>query len=324
LKIIKWGIVGTGSIASSFADDIRLIDNCEVIAVTSRKKESGEKFAEKYKIEEVYTDYTDMLANKAIDCIYVATPHSLHKNNSIQAMKAGKAVLCEKPISLSPEDTKEMLKYSKNRKILFMEALWSKFIPAVEKLLELLEEKVIGDIKFVKADFGIDIGEDYPPEARLLNPELGGGALYDVGIYPISFANFIFKEKPVNIQTTMLPGSTGVDALSTYTFQYKNGSYAVLFGTITARPENNLFIRGAKGCINMPNFWQGDKFTIKFDNGRKESHHFPKLGHGYTHEIKSFVKSYEKKAYQNEIMNHAESLRINEIMADIYANFKNN
>jgi predicted dehydrogenase len=321
LNKIKWGIVGTGGIAKLFANDIKQIENCKVIAVCSRKQESGDKFANKYKIENVYTDYTAMLANRDIDCIYVATPHSMHRDNSIQAMKAGKAVLCEKPISLSLKDTKEIIEYSKTHNILFMEALWSKFLPAVSKLLELLDEKVIGDIKFVKADFGIDVGDDYPEDARLLNPELGGGALYDVGIYPISFASFIFKETPIAIQTTKIAASTGVDALSSYTFQYKNGSCATLFGTITAVPENNLFIRGTEGCINMPKFWQGDQFSIEFNNGRKESHKFPKSGHGYTHEIKEFVKSYEKGSYQNEIMPHKESVNISKVMEEIYKQF---
>lgn len=320
---VKWGIIGTGRIASLFTKDIRLIDNSEVIAVCSRKHENGKIFADKYDIPLVYTDYSEMLANGEIDCIYIATPHIFHKENSIKALQSNKAVLCEKPMSLSYKDAKEIISLAKKKKVLFMEALWSRFLPAVQKLLELLNNGIIGDIRFIKADFGMDIGIDYPENGRLLNSELGGGALFDIGIYPIAFAQFISKKIPVKVESTKVLSKTNVDLISTYTFEYLNGTVAVLFASMLSETESNLFIKGTKGFVNMANFWKGNKFTVHFKNGRVENHSYPKLGDGYTHEIKSFIDTFLEGKYENKIMPHSESLVISKILDTIYNQIKN-
>lgn len=317
MKKVRFGIIGTGMIGKLFAQESKLTDNCTVIAVTSRSEETGKAFAEVYGIEKVYTDYEVMINDPDIDAIYIATPHTNHHADTIRALNAKKAVLCEKPFAMSYEETVEMIDAARKNNVLLMEAMWTRFLPAVKKMKQLLTEGAIGDVLFVKADFGFRVGDDYPALGRLLNPELGGGALYDAGVYPISMASHVMGMVPVAISCQKMFAKTGVDAMSTYNFQYENGSLAVLYSAVNVNTENQLYISGTKGSITIPDFLRASKMKIAYEDGKMETYVYPHKDAGYDNEIKAFCDTYLNGNVENETMPLDETLSIMKTMDTI-------
>ena len=186
----RWGILGTGNIANKFAEDLSLVPEADLLAVASRTQESAEKFADLYNIPQRYSSYQKLAESSDIDVVYISTIHPLHKENSLICLKNGKAVLCEKPFTLNSKEAEELIKYARTNKIFLMEAMWNRYLPSLKKLSQLLSENVIGDILQLTADFSLQF--QYDPKHRLFDPELGGGALLDLGIYPVSFSSMIF------------------------------------------------------------------------------------------------------------------------------------
>ena len=193
-KKIKWGILGPGRIAHQFVQSLKCINDAEITAVGSRSIERAAEFAKEHGISRSYSSYADLAADPDIDIVYVATLHPAHFECSMLCLKAGKAVLCEKPFTLNATETKTLIKTARAAKLFLMEAMWMRYLPAIVKLRELLTENAVGEIRMVKADFGNRT--PWEPQGRLLNPELGGGALLDVGIYPVSFAAMILGANP--------------------------------------------------------------------------------------------------------------------------------
>jgi predicted dehydrogenase len=286
---VRFGIIGTGFIAQTFVDDSQLVENCVVKAVTSRTKEKADLFADKNGVEFVFEDYDEMLASE-IDAVYIAAPHAFHHDFTIRALNAGKAVLCEKPFALNSNESQEMIDASKANQKLLMEGMWTRFFPAYKKMKLMLEK--LGDILFIKADFGFRSGEDEPASGRLLNPELGGGALLDVGIYPVSVVRDIMGCDPINIKCTQMLNDDGVDLMSTYNYMFENGALATLYSAIQVQTQTELFISGTNGTIQMPNFFCPEQLIFTRHDGYQEAFNYPKQGHGYVYEIEHFCDLY--------------------------------
>lgn len=208
---IRWGIIGTGTIANIFAADLLLVEDGILQAVASRGLEKAEAFGRKYKSVKSYGTYEELAEDPDVDVVYIATPHVLHKENTLLCLNNKKAVLCEKPIAINAIDTKEMIDCARANGVFLMEAMWTRFLPQIKWVREVIENGEIGDVRWIKADFGYAIGADYPSSGRLLNKELGGGSLLDVGIYPLSFVHMIMKKDPVKICSSLVIGDTGVD-----------------------------------------------------------------------------------------------------------------
>jgi predicted dehydrogenase len=315
MEKVRFGIIGTGFIADAFAKDAKLVDTCDVVAVCSRETKSVEVFKKTHHIGKAYVDYDAMLQDDEIDAVYIATPHVFHKEHAISAMKAGKAVLCEKPFAMTSNDAKEMIDTARTEGVFLMEGMWTRFFPAYLKMKQLLKE--LGEINFIKSDFGFDMGPDYPKDGRLLNPELGGGALYDVGIYPISAVRDIMKCDPLEIKCTQMMTEDHVDLISTYSYMFKNGTIANLYSAINTNTEIELFISGAKGTIKMPKFFCPDTLIYTKSDGYQETYKYPKWGSGYTYEINAFCQSFLKGQLENEIMPLYESLAIMNLLDQI-------
>lgn len=315
MKKVRFGIIGTGAIATAFVKDSKLVDVCEVVAVASRNKVKADDFASKHGMEKAYEGYEKMLEDPDIDAVYIGTPHVFHKEQTIAALRAKKAVLCEKPFAMNSNDANEMIQVAREEGQLLMEGMWTRFFPAYQKMKTLLNE--IGEIKFIKADFGFDAGDDYPEDGRLLNPELGGGALYDVGIYPISVVRDIMHVDPININCTQMMSDKGIDLISTYNYMFKNGALASLYSAINVNTQTELFISGAKGTLKLPKFFCAESLTYTKADGYAETYSFPKEGEGYHYEIEAFSQSFIKGQLENVLVPLNETLAIMNLIDQI-------
>ncbi|CAM3366319.1 Gfo/Idh/MocA family protein [Marinicrinis lubricantis] len=249
---IRWGIMGPGYISSTFAKDLQQTEGAELVAVGSKSMERAEKFAEEFNIPKAYGDYEEMANDPNIDIVYVGTLHPAHKDNVLTCLRAGKAVLCEKPFTINAQESKELISYARENQLFLMEAMWTRYLPPIVKVREWLQQGLIGEVKLVQANFGFDIGNQ--AEGRLLNRELGGGALLDAGIYPVSFASMVYGQQPSKIMSSAYLGETGVDERFSLLFEYEGGQKAMLGGAVRLDMVNDAYIYGEKGYIHVPNF----------------------------------------------------------------------
>lgn len=286
-KKINWGIIGLGSIANKFAADLLLSKEAQLYGVASRDLNKAKNFSKKYKSIKYYSSYEDLVDDPEIDVIYIATPHTFHFENTMMCLKKGKAVLCEKPMGINAEQSKIMIEEAKSRNLFLMEGIWTRFIPATEKLIEILEKKTIGDVSFIRADFGFK--GDSNLESRVYNKKLGGGSLLDIGIYPI-YLSLLTLGNPINIKAMARMTETDVDSYCSMLFNYANGAKASLESTIEADTPIEAHIYGTKGTIKLHSrFHHSEKITIS-QNGTQKILNLKYRGNGYIHEIEEVNK----------------------------------
>jgi predicted dehydrogenase len=247
-RVIRWGILGTGNIASSFAEGLKALPDAELVGVGSRTQAGATAFAARFGVPKAYGTYRELAEAADVDVVYIATPNSRHKEDCLLCIDAGKAVLCEKPFAMNAADAQEIIDRARGRGVFFMEAMWMRFIPLVQKAREILRRGDIGKPCLLLADFGYPIERD--PKNRFLNLELGGGSLLDRGIYPLSLAYFLFGE-PVGIAGQAAIGPTGVDEQSSVLLKFAGGSQAVLTSTMNAFGTNLATIVGTHGQIEL-------------------------------------------------------------------------
>ncbi len=245
---IRWGILGTGRIARKFAAGLNLLPDAVLHAVGSRNDGVAKAFAAEFGARCAYGSYSALVEDADVDIVYVATPHVMHAENMLLALDAGKAVLCEKPFTINAEQAEKLIQSARAHGLFLMEAMWTRFVPAVVQLRRLLENREIGDVRFVSADFGFRSA--FPPEHRIHNRALGGGALLDVGIYPVSFASMILGE-PRDVQPLGHVGSTGVDEQVSVLLGYDGGRMAVLYSAINVDTPGEAVILGTEGRIKV-------------------------------------------------------------------------
>lgn len=317
IKKIKWGILGPGTIAKKFARGINFLEDVELFAVGSRSQERADKFAKEFGAVRSYGDYETLVDDPEVDVIYVATPHIFHKEHTLLCLQAGKSVLCEKPFAINAIEASEMIDCAHRHKKFLMEAMWTRFLPTISRIKRLLSDEIIGEIRMVKADFGFRIGWD--PENRLLNKELGGGALLDVGIYTISFASMILGKKPEKVKSISYIGQTGVDEQTAVILGYEGGELAQLTSAVRTNSTHDAWILGTEGRIHINNFWHAEKATINvYDKKEKEIEiEIPIESSGYNYEIKEVNNCIRKGQLESKVMPLSESLAIMETMDKI-------
>ncbi|MGV2940546.1 Gfo/Idh/MocA family protein [Mesobacillus sp. LC4] len=314
-KVIKWGILGTGGIASAFARDLNFAENTEKCAVGSRTKESAEKFAEEHGVTCAYGSYEELVADPDVDAIYIATPHPFHKENVLACLRAGKAVLCEKPFTINSGELEEVIQFAREQKLFLMEAMWTRFLPPILKVREWIDSGKIGEVLLVKADFGFRA--PWNPEGRLLNPALGGGALLDVGIYPVTFASMIFGTKPDKILSTAHIGETGVDEQFSILMSYPDGKTATLNGAFRVDLTNEAYILGTEGHIRIPSFHSA-KSAFLYKNGEEaEAFNDDRQSAGYAFEIEEVGRCLNQGLLESPVVPLDESLEIMKLMDEI-------
>ncbi|HEY3751178.1 MAG TPA: Gfo/Idh/MocA family oxidoreductase [Pseudonocardiaceae bacterium] len=244
----RWGILGTGGIANTFATDLQRTDSGEVVAVGSRSKESADRFADEFGIGNRHGSYESLVADPDVDVVYVATPHPLHHDNAVLALRAGKPVLVEKPFTMNADEARDVVRVARETGLFAMEAMWTRFLPHIAVIRKWLADGVLGDVVTVTADHGQWFAED--PAFRLFAPELGGGALLDLGIYPVSFASMVLGT-PNRIVAIGDPAFTGVDAQTSMLFGYEGGAQALLTCTLRAKSPTRAAIVGTKARIEL-------------------------------------------------------------------------
>ena len=314
LEKVRWGIIGLGGIAHKFANDLNLVKSAEITAVASRNIEKAEEFREKYNAKHAFGSYEELFQCQEVDVIYIATPHTSHKEWSIKAMSHGKHVLCEKPMGMSRADIEEMIFVAKSNKVFLMEALWSRFNPAIKKVKELVDKGEIGELGYLHADFAF-YALDRPEEGRLLNPNLGGGSLLDIGIYPI-FLSYLLLGKPEKIQSSSKFYKTGVEIQTAMIFDYPN-AHAILYSGLTSESKMEAEISGSTGSIFLYPQWHAAKgFSLKQD-GDTQKFDMPTLGNGYTYEIVEVNTCLQEGKLESEMWTYQNSLDLAELLETI-------
>jgi predicted dehydrogenase len=284
---IRWGIIGTGIIASIFARDLQLLPDAQLIAVGSRCQDSADAFGRRFSVPHCHSSYDRLAEDPDVDVIYVATPHTHHFKNALAAIEAGKPVLCEKPFTLNRTQAEELVTAARGREVFLMEAMWTRFLPHVVRIRQLLQAGALGDVRTFTADHAQGF---LPPDAahRMYSSDLGGGALLDLGIYPVSFASLIFGT-PTRITAVSDPTMTAVDAQTSILLQYPKGQHSVLTTTLGARGTNRAAIIGTSARIEIDDTWYTPTtFSLyRADDkaqGPPELFSSPRIGHGLRHE----------------------------------------
>ncbi len=312
-KKLNWGILGPGKISKKFAQDVNLVDNAVLYAVGSRSEERAKKFAQAYHVEKAYGSYEDLLNDPDVDIIYIGTPHNSHKQYAIAAMNAGKHVLCEKPLGLNLDEVKEMIDASKSNQVFLMEALWSRFNPTIVEVLGKLKEGVIGEVNYVNVDFSVY--RDFPVEGRMLNMDLAGGSLLDMGIYPVFLAYLVFGY-PEQILAASRFHETGADMQTAAILKYKHGIANLLSG-FSSQSDMVAKIHGTQGRILLNRRWhQADGYKIVNDQD-ETSFQLPIKGIGYTYEIEECIDCISRGLIESPKWSHQNSVDLIKIMDEI-------
>ncbi len=280
----RWGILGTGKIARRFLQAASSVPEAQVVAVGSRTQERADAFGSSFGIPKRYGRYEDVLNDPEVEIVYVATPHSLHFEQVCAALSAGKHVLCEKPFTLNAQQAEQAIARARQAGRFVMEGMWTRCFPVMRAVVERVRNGAIGEVRLVQADFGFQ--PPFDPESRLFNPELGGGALLDVGIYPVALA-FQFLGAPQQIVSLATLGQTRVDELDGIVFQYANGALAVLTAALRVNTPKHAYLCGSEGMVHFPAPWwkPSEAFLIRHD-GSQEHLSFPYEGDGLQFEIR--------------------------------------
>ena len=309
----RWGILGTGGIARAFAKDLTFTSGHEVSAVGSRSLDKASNFSKEYG-GSAYGSYEELVASD-VDAIYVATPHPMHEPNTLLALSAGKTVLCEKPFAVNAAQSARMISLAKQKNLLLVEAMWSRFLPHYRLIRQLLAAGELGEIISISADHGQFL--PLPKHYRLHAPELAGGALLDLGVYPISLAHFILG-KPNEIQVTAELTDTGVDGHCSIFLDYPSGAVANLSCTMLVKTPCVAEIIGSKARIEIDStFYNPASMRLIKTNG--EVFNYPKNyeGHGLREQAIEFAKLYRAGARESDLITHQDSQEIMEIMDQI-------
>jgi predicted dehydrogenase len=316
-KYFRWGILGPGNIAAKFATGVAALEDHEVIAVGSRTQASADRFADRFDIVRRHVGYEALAADPNVDAIYVATPHNYHHDHTLLALRHGKHVLCEKPFAINAVQATAMVDEARRQKLFLMEAMWSRFLPIIVETRKLIAEGAIGKVQMIQSDFGFRAS--FNPASRLFDPALGGGALLDVGVYPISLAAMVLGQ-PDRIAAIAALGATGIDENTGILLGFPGGEVALLSTTIRATTLQEAIILGDNGSIRLHSpWWVGNTLTLHRAGNDPEVIQRPYLANGYSHEAIEVVDCVRAGKLESDVMPLDESVRIMAIMDTVRA-----
>ncbi|MBO5054890.1 MAG: Gfo/Idh/MocA family oxidoreductase [Lachnospiraceae bacterium] len=308
------GIMGSGNIAGVMAETIKKMKNVKLYAVASRTKVKAEVFAGKYGCKKAYGSYEELAADKKVDLIYIATPHSEHFENARLCILNGKPVLCEKAFTANAAQAEELIRLAREKDVFIAEAMWTRYMPMLTTILEVLGSGIIGELKTLTANLGYVI--DNVP--RLREPSLAGGALLDVGVYTLNFASMIFGNNIASIESACTYTETGVDEQNSITIRYLDGKMAVLNSSMVSLSDRKGVIYGTKGYAVIDNINNYESITV-YDIHYKQlaSYKRPKQISGYEYEVEACLKALDAGELECIQMPHSESIRMMKIMDEI-------
>ncbi len=315
-KKIKWGIISTGHISNKFADALKILPDAELFAVASRNKEKAIEFAKKHHIPRVYASYLELANDPEIDVVYIGTPHTFHLENSAMCMRKGKAVLCEKALTINAKEAIEMVRIAREENVFLMEAMIPRHIPLLKKVIKWIDDRRIGEVRMLKASrcaHGI-----FPEGARQLNPELGGGSLLDVGVYVISFASMIFNKPPVEAVGLSHIGEWGSDEQGVAILKYDQGEIADLSFALSTNAVDEAYVLGTEGYIKIDDlFAVPTKATLVIDNKEVEIMEEKIIGNALNYEAEEVMRCLKAELKESPFMPLDESIQIMETMDQI-------
>jgi len=309
---IRWGILSTGAIARQFAQGLATAPGAELVAVGSRTQADADRFGDAFRVPHRHPNYQALADDPEIDVVYIGTPHNLHCENTLMCLEAGKPVLCEKPFAINAAQAERMIAAARAKRLFLMEALWTRYLPAILELKRLLAAGTIGPVRMVQADFGFR--PEYNPLGRLFNPGLGGGALLDIGIYPVSLA-YLLLGPPARMTSLAELGRTGVDERSGVLFGYPGGELAALSFSLTTDMPSEVLVLGTQGWIRVHGpIYRPEKLTVslKAAAGARTERvlPFPVTGNGYNYEADEVMRCLREGALESPGMTLDESLAI--------------
>ncbi len=315
--MVKFGVIGAGRIADTFSKAVSGIHE-NLYAIASRDLNKAEEYAKKYGYEKAYGSYEELLDDSEVNCIYIATPHAFHYEQMKMCLNKGKNILCEKSFTLNHKQAQEIFQLARDKNLFVMEAMWTRFLPTIQEVKKLVDEDAIGDIFRIEANFGFNATQKISD--RLLNPALGGGALLDIGIYPITLAN-LFLGIPDSFESNVFFHQTGVDTSMKITYFYPEAQ-AILNASFTDDIGQDAYIYGTKGYFYFPNFHRAEVATL-FNNNHKvvkviEHKH---IVNGLEYEVFETIKCIKKKCTESKIMSQETSIEILRQMDEIRENW---
>jgi predicted dehydrogenase len=314
---LGWGLIGTGGIAETFAADLMFTDSGRAAAVGSRHLDSAIRFADELDIPNRHASYEALVADPDVDVVYVATPHPMHHANALLALHAGKPVLVEKAFTMNAAEAEELVAVARAEGLFLMEAMWTRFLPHIAEIRRLLAEGALGDIVSVTADHGQWFVKD--PDFRLFAPELGGGALLDLGVYPVSFASMVLG-KPDRIVSLIDPAFTGVDGQTSMLFGYASGVQAVLTCTSSAKSPTRAAIVGTDARIEIEgDFYAPTSFTLISRTGERTYFDSQPEGRGLWHQAEAVARCLREGLLESPLMPLDESVSIMQTMDAVLA-----
>ena len=316
---IRWGILGTGKIARAFAQALADTPGAQLAAVASRSIASAAAFAADFDKPRAFGSYQELVDDAAIDIVYIATPHPMHAANAMMALNAGKAVLCEKPFTINRREAAQVVALAREKKLFLMEAMWTRFMPALAQVRSIIASGEIGPVRQVMADFGFLAPAD--PAHRVNNRELGGGALLDLGIYPLSIAAALLG--PVaSVQAQAELGPTGVDLQTVFTLRHEGGGLSLCSCSLSARTPGELSISGELGHVRMNTmFHRAPTITISTAAGARTIA-TPYLGNGYVHQALEAQRCLRAGLLESPLMQLDETLALMGVLDEVRSQIK--
>ncbi|GAB3735344.1 Gfo/Idh/MocA family protein [Nocardiopsis nanhaiensis] len=311
----RWGVLGTGGIAHSFVEGLRAAPSARITAVGSRTRDRAEEFGSAWGIARRHGSYAELAADPDVDVVYVATPHPWHHPNTLLMLNAGKHVLVEKPMAMNALQVSELVAAARANDRFLMEAMWTRYLPAYRLARDLVAEGAIGELSSVSAEFGINI--PYDPDHRLFNADLGGGALLDLGVYPLALASHYLGELTVVGATRQLSPDRMVDTGTTVLARGENGVTATLNCASRSSLPNWAVLAGSGGRIEIESFWTTTGFVLHREGAEPERFDRPFRANGYEYEAEEVARCLAAGERESPDMTWSESLRLAGVMDQV-------
>lgn len=307
------GILGTGSIAERMSATINKMNNAHLYAVASRTAEKAKSFSERYHIENYYATYEELVKDKNIDLVYIATPHSRHYEDCMMCLENGKNVLCEKAFTANAKQAEKVFEYAKSHNVFVSEAIWTRFMPMRFVLNDIIKTGVIGEISSLTANIGYNLLN----KERVQKPELAGGALLDIGIYTINFALMTFGNDIAEIKSTCIKNKYGVDIIDNILITFNDNKTALLHNNTTANTDKLGVIYGTNGRIEFNNINNCESIKVILNNGEIQNYETPPQISGYEYEVEASLNAIKAGKIETDFMPHYETLHVMKIMDNL-------
>ena len=312
-RTLRWGVVATGNIAERVTEDIARLEDAVLQAVSSRRQATAEDFANRFGFARSYYDddgvagYDRLFADGDVDVVYIASPHAQHYAIARRALEAGKHVLCEKSMTINAREAEDLIELARSRNLFLMEAVWTRFLPCINRIWELVASGELGEINWVQADLGFPA--PYDPASRLWDPAAGGGALLDLTVYPLTFALGALGY-PETVHAVGSLNADGVDTQNALTLGYASGALAQLTSSLVSSCPRTAVISGTKGWLRTGSPLHNPvEITVVPHMGEERVERFPQVGNGYTYELREVTRCIQSGLVESPTMTWADSLR---------------